>query len=70
MRGRKPVPLCGRWRNEQAGPLPSFLSLPMLRADAAMSVQVTVEIPEDAARLLGEEAGQFGREMLVAAILR
>lgn len=35
-----------------------------------MSVQVTVEVPEDAARLLGEEAGQFGREMLVAAVLR
>jgi len=35
-----------------------------------MSVQVTVEIPEDAARLLGEEAEQFGREMLVAAVLR
>ncbi len=35
-----------------------------------MSVQVTVEVPEDAARLVGEATGQFGREMLVAAVLR
>ena len=35
-----------------------------------MSLQVTVEVPEDAARLLGEEAGQLGHEMLVAAVLR
>jgi predicted HTH domain antitoxin len=35
-----------------------------------MSLHVTVEVPEDAARLLGEEAERFGREMLVAAVLR
>jgi predicted HTH domain antitoxin len=35
-----------------------------------MSLQVTVEIPDDATHLLGEEAGQLGREMLVAAVLR
>ena len=35
-----------------------------------MSVQVTVEVPDDAVGLLGEEAAHFGREMLVAAVLR
>lgn len=35
-----------------------------------MSVQVTVEVPDDAVGLLGDEAAQFGREMLVAAALR
>jgi predicted HTH domain antitoxin len=35
-----------------------------------MSKQVTVEVPEDAMQVLGEEAAQFGREMLVAAVLR
>lgn len=35
-----------------------------------MSKQVTVEVPEDAMLVLGEEAAQFGREMLVAAVLR
>ena len=35
-----------------------------------MSLQVTVDIPDDAARVLGKPADQFGREMLVAAVLR
>jgi len=35
-----------------------------------MSMQIKVDVPEDAAGLLGEEPGQFGREMLVAAVLR
>ena len=35
-----------------------------------MSLQVTVEVPEDAFHLLGEETEKFGREMLVAAVLR
>ncbi len=35
-----------------------------------MSFQVTVEVPEDAAHLLGEQAEELGREMLVAAVLR
>jgi|SRR5581483_3222708 predicted HTH domain antitoxin len=45
-------------------------SLPTLLPEAVMSFQVTVEVPEDAIHLLGEEAGQFGREILVAAVLR
>jgi predicted HTH domain antitoxin len=39
-------------------------------ADAVMSVQVTVQVPEGAVQLLGERAEQFGRELLVAAVLR
>ena len=39
-------------------------------ADAGMSLQVTVELPDDAVHLLGEQAEQLGREMLVAAVLR
>jgi predicted XRE-type DNA-binding protein len=35
-----------------------------------MGVQVTVEVPENALELLGAEAERFGREMLVAAVLR
>jgi predicted HTH domain antitoxin len=35
-----------------------------------MSKQVTVEVPEDSLQVLGEDAAQFGREMLVAAVLR
>ena len=35
-----------------------------------MSVHVTVEVPDDAVELLGAEAKQLGREMLVAAVLR
>lgn len=35
-----------------------------------MSLQVTVEVPEDALQLLGEQAEQLGREMFVAAVLR
>ncbi len=35
-----------------------------------MSLQLTVEVPDDALGLLGQEAAQFGREMLVAAVLR
>jgi hypothetical protein len=35
-----------------------------------MSLQVTVEVPEEAANLLGEQRGQLGREILVAAVLR
>jgi predicted HTH domain antitoxin len=35
-----------------------------------MSLRVTIEIPEDAARLLEGGAGDFGREVLVAAVLR
>jgi predicted HTH domain antitoxin len=31
---------------------------------------VTVELPEDAVEVLGAQAGQLGREMLVAAVLR
>ena len=31
---------------------------------------VTVEVPDDADAMLGEEATHFGREMLVAAVLR
>jgi len=36
----------------------------------SMSKQVTVEVPEDVLRLVGDDTGQFGREMLVAAVLR
>jgi len=35
-----------------------------------MSLRVTIDVPEDAADLLGKEVGQLGREMLVAAALR
>lgn len=35
-----------------------------------MSKQVTVEVPEESLQVLGEDAAQFGREMLVAAVLR
>ena len=35
-----------------------------------MGKQVTVEVPEGSIRVLGEDATQFGREMLVAAVLR
>jgi predicted HTH domain antitoxin len=35
-----------------------------------MSVQVTVEVPDDAFNLFAEEGLQLGREMLVAAVLR
>ncbi len=35
-----------------------------------MSLHITVEVPEDAARLLGAPAEHFGREMLIAAVLR
>jgi predicted HTH domain antitoxin len=35
-----------------------------------MSLQVTVEVPDDAVGLLGKETARFGREMLVAAVLR
>ena len=55
---------------EGCGNLLSFQSLPILLADAVMSLQVTVEVPDDAVGLLGEEVAQFGREMLVAAVLR
>jgi predicted HTH domain antitoxin len=41
-----------------------------LYVDADMSLQLTVEVPDDALGLLGQEAAQFGREMLVAAVLR
>lgn len=32
--------------------------------------QFTVEVPEDSLQVLGEDAARFGREMLVAAVLR
>lgn len=35
-----------------------------------MSKQVTVEVPEESMRVLSEDAARFGREMLVAAVLR
>lgn len=35
-----------------------------------MSRQFTVEVPEASLRVLGEDAARFGREMLVAAVLR
>lgn len=35
-----------------------------------MSIQITVEVPEDAVRVLGKKTAGFGREMLVAAVLR
>ncbi|MFM2082145.1 MAG: hypothetical protein RL380_836 [Verrucomicrobiota bacterium] len=35
-----------------------------------MSQHVTVEIPEASLQVLGEDAAQFGREMLEAAVLR
>lgn len=35
-----------------------------------MSKQVTVEVPDAALQVLGEDAAQFGREMLEAAVLR
>ena len=35
-----------------------------------MSKQVTVEVPDDSMQVLGEDVAQFGREMLVAAVLR
>ena len=35
-----------------------------------MSRQVTVEVPDESLEVLGEDAAQFGREMLVAAVLR
>lgn len=35
-----------------------------------MSQQVTVEVPEDAMQVLGEDAARFGRELLSAAVLR
>jgi predicted HTH domain antitoxin len=35
-----------------------------------VSLQVTVEVPDDAVQVLGEDAARFGHEMLVAAVLR
>jgi predicted HTH domain antitoxin len=35
-----------------------------------MSRQFTVEVPEESLEVLGEDAAKFGREMLVAAVLR
>ncbi|HZF00894.1 MAG TPA: UPF0175 family protein [Methylomirabilota bacterium] len=35
-----------------------------------MSKQVTVEVPDESLEVLGEDAAKFGREMLVAAVLR
>ena len=35
-----------------------------------MSKQVTVEVPDESLEVLGADAAQFGREMLVAAVLR
>lgn len=35
-----------------------------------MTKQVTVEVPESSLHILAEDAGRFGREMLVAAVLR
>ena len=32
--------------------------------------QVVVEVPDEASQMLGEDAGRFGRELLVAAVLR
>jgi predicted HTH domain antitoxin len=45
-------------------------SSPILPSGIVMSLRVTVEVPEDAAHLLGEQEGQIGREMVVAAVLR
>jgi predicted HTH domain antitoxin len=35
-----------------------------------MTKPITVEVPENALKLLGEDAVQFGHELLVAAVLR
>jgi len=35
-----------------------------------MSLQVTVELPEEASLLLGDEVEHLGREILTAAVLR
>lgn len=35
-----------------------------------MSLHVTLEVPEGSVQALGEDADKFGREMLVAAVLR
>ena len=35
-----------------------------------MTRQVTVEVPHESLEVLGEDAAKFGREMLVAAVLR
>jgi predicted HTH domain antitoxin len=35
-----------------------------------MSKQVTVEVPDESLEVLGKDATQFGREMLIAAVLR
>ncbi|MCL4785281.1 MAG: UPF0175 family protein [Verrucomicrobia bacterium] len=35
-----------------------------------MSTQVTVEVPEGSMQVLAEDTAKFGREMLVAAVLR
>jgi predicted HTH domain antitoxin len=32
--------------------------------------RVTVEVPEDAVKMFGEDSARYGREMLVAAVLR
>jgi predicted HTH domain antitoxin len=35
-----------------------------------MSLRITVEVPEEAPLLLGNEVGRLGREILTAAVLR
>ena len=35
-----------------------------------MSKQVTIDVPNESLEVLGEDAANFGREMLVAAVLR